>query len=159
MAVEIPVKSISADQLRRAAEIKDEIEKLENELSSILGAEEKAAATTGAKRGPKKGSRTTKGKGKKGRPKGSKSPLKGRKRPVSPSGPLGPAVIKVLKRSNEPMSVGDIFEGLQEDGYQFTAGDPKKNLYARIHSLKGVERVAPGRFSIDEEALKNEENS
>ncbi len=94
-----------------------------------------AADSTPKKRGPKPGTRS--------------SPLKGKKRPKSPSGPLGDAVIKVLQRSNDPMSVAEIHDGLNEDGYVFTAKDPRKNLYARIHTLKGVKRVAPGRFALE----------
>jgi hypothetical protein len=150
MAVEIPTESISAEQLRRAAEIKDKIEELNAELDTILsgkGSSEAAKPKSSNGRRKKTGRKASKSK--------SRSPLKGRKRPVSPTGPLGPAVIKVLRRASEPMSVADIHEGLNEDGYVFTAADPRKNLYARIHGLKGVKRVAPGRFAVNEDEVED----
>ena len=76
----------------------------------------------------------------------SRSPLAGRKRAASPSGPLAPAVVKVLERRNKPMSVREILDQLLATGYQFNAPDPKKNLAARIYRLKGVRQVSPGLF-------------
>lgn len=83
-----------------------------------------------------------------GRPKKRVSPLKGKKRPTSPSGPLGASVIKVLKRAGRPLSVDDVFQGLSKDKYVWNVAEPKKNLSARIYKMKGVKKVAPGLFDL-----------
>ena len=75
------------------------------------------------------------------------SPLKGKKRNASPSGPLAPAVVRVLAARGEPMHVRDILEGLRMANYQFTSTEPKKNLAARIYRLKGVRQVGEGLFA------------
>ena len=76
-----------------------------------------------------------------------RSPLKGKKRPASPSGPLAPAVVKVLKAHGKPMNVNAVLSGLKKNKYVFTSKDPKKNLAARIYKLSGVKQVGPGRFA------------
>lgn len=77
------------------------------------------------------------------------SPLKGKKRSASPSGPLAPAVVRVLgTNSSKPMSVREILDGLIVDGYKFTTTEPKKNLAARIYRLKGVKQVGEGLFAV-----------
>lgn len=126
--------NLSADQFRRAAEIKDKIEALQEELKEILQGRSKSILGTKS--------------GRRGRT-GRVSPLAGKKRPVSPSGPLAPAVAKVLEKAGKPLSVNEIHEGLVKTGYEFTTPDPKKNLYARVHALKGVKRVGPGQFALD----------
>ncbi len=75
-------------------------------------------------------------------------PLKGKKRPASPSGPLAPAVMAVLKKAGRPLPINDILKGLSAAKYQWTCADPKKNLYARIYRLKGVRRVSEGVFGL-----------
>ena len=82
-----------------------------------------------------------------GRRRRGTSPLKGKKRNASPSGPLAPAVVKVLATKGEPMHVRDILEGLKMANYQFTSSEPKKNLAARIYRLKGVRQVGEGLFA------------
>jgi hypothetical protein len=76
-----------------------------------------------------------------------RSPLAGRKRLASPSGPLAPAVVKVLKQKGGSMSVRDILDDLLSSGYKFNTPEPKKNLAARIYRLKGVKQVAQGLFA------------
>ena len=76
-----------------------------------------------------------------------RSPLAGHKRASSPSGPLAPAVVKVLEQKNKPMSVRDILDHLLSNGYTFNTSEPKKNLAARIYRLKGVRQVSPGLFA------------
>lgn len=129
-----------------------------------------AAARKVSKRGRPKGSGRKpgrpKGSGRKpGRPKGSGrkpgrppkkaakakkrvSPLKGKKRPSSPSGPLGPAVIKVMKRAGGPVNVDAVLQGLKDDKYVWNVSDPKKNLAARIYTIKGVKKVSRGMFAL-----------
>jgi hypothetical protein len=59
---------------------------------------------------------------------------------------LAPAVVKVLKSKESPMSVAEILDGLTSNGYKFASPEPKKNLFARIYRLKGVKQVGPGKF-------------
>ena len=106
-----------------------------------------AAATDKSKpgkgvRAPKKAvvARTRKGR--------KRSPLLGVKRAASPTGPLSPAVVAVLKTKRKPMNVGDILTGLTANGYQFNSAEPKKNLAARIYRLKGVKQAGPGLFEL-----------
>ena len=77
-----------------------------------------------------------------------RSPLAGQKRAASPSGPLSPAVVKVLQAKKKPMNVRDILAGLTTSGYQFNSSEPKKNLAARIYRLKGVKQVSAGLFGL-----------
>ena len=77
-----------------------------------------------------------------------RSPLAGQKRAASPSGPLSPAVVKVLHSKRQPMRVRDILDGLLANGYKFNSSEPKKNLAARIYRLKGVKQVSAGLFGL-----------
>jgi ParB-like chromosome segregation protein Spo0J len=77
----------------------------------------------------------------------ARSSLAGRKRAASPSGPLAPAVVKVLKANGKPMRVAEILAGLLKNGYTFSSPEPKKNLAARIYRLSGVKQVAGGLFA------------
>lgn len=77
------------------------------------------------------------------------SSLSGRKRVASPSGPLAPAVVRVLQASRKPMNVRDILDGLASSGFEYRAPDPKKNLAARIYRLGGVKQVGPGLFAAE----------
>ena len=76
-----------------------------------------------------------------------RSPLAGHKRASSPSGPLAPAVVKVLEQKNKPMNVREILDHLTATGYTFNTPEPKKNLAARIYRLKGVKQVSAGLFA------------
>jgi hypothetical protein len=78
------------------------------------------------------------------------APVKGRgRRSTSPTGPLAPAVVQVLKSKGSPMSVSEILDGLLSNGYKFASPEPKKNLFARIYRLKGVKQVGPGKFAAE----------
>jgi hypothetical protein len=77
----------------------------------------------------------------------SRSPLAGHKRSASPSGPLAPAVVKVLGAKGASMNVRDILADLLASGYKFNTPEPKKNLAARIYRLKGVKQVGEGLFA------------
>ncbi|HEY0789770.1 MAG TPA: hypothetical protein VGD78_01780, partial [Chthoniobacterales bacterium] len=85
------------------------------------------------------------GKGRK--PAAAQAPRGRGRRSTSPSGPLAPAVVAVLQAKGAPMGVGEILEALLASGYQYRAADPKKNLFARIYRLKGVQQVGPGQFA------------
>jgi len=155
------------DQLRKALEIQEKIEGLQTELEQILqgissslptvpttekqrGRPKAADTSTPAKRGPKPGSK----RGPRGR-RAAKAPTAPgadkpapRKRSVSPSGPLGPAVVAVLERAGRPLKAREIFNALNEDNYQWTNSNPMPNLSARLYTLPQLEKVGSGLFQL-----------
>ena len=140
---------LSSASLRKAADIQERIERLESELEQLLQGETAAAAkpatpslapTPRLTRRGRRG-RSTRAAALNGRGRGRRS--------TSPSGPLAPAVVRVLKSRGAPMGVSDILDGLMSNGYKFNSPEPKKNLFARIYRLKGVRQVGPGRFAAE----------
>lgn len=73
----------------------------------------------------------------------------GRRRTKSPSGPLGPAVLAVLRDSEKPLRVPHIVEALKGAGHVFTSPDPVRAIGTRIYAIKGVRRAARGLFTVD----------
>jgi len=164
--------TLNTSTLRRALDLQERIEGLQRELSRLLGKNVSLAgfvsetvsisgprrrgrkpgrkpgraAKKAAKRGPKPG-RPAKKVAKRGRKKRS-SPFKGKKRPSSPSGPLAPAVHKVLKRAGGPMNVDAILQGLKQDKYVWKVSNPKANLAARVYTMPGVKKTGPGMFAL-----------
>ena len=135
--------SPSSSTLRQAADIQERIECLQQELDALLQGG-KAADSALPQR---KNERSTEPARKQQR-KPAASRGRGRRR-GSPSGPLAPAVVQVLKAKGAPMNVAEILEGLMASGYQYPSRDPKKNLGARIYRLKGVKQVGPGQFAAE----------
>ena len=139
---------LSSASLRKAADIQERIERLESELEQLLQGETAtkpvtpslAPTTPRLTRRGRRG-RATKAVALNGRGRGRRS--------TSPSGPLAPAVVRVLKSRGAPMGVSDILDGLMSNGYKFNSPEPKKNLFARIYRLKGVRQVGPGRFAAE----------
>ena len=146
--------TLTTATLRRALDLQEEIESLQNQLARLLGNNVSLRGSgavlvreaTVSRRGRKPG-RPAKSV-KSGRRKKRSSPFKGKKRPSSPSGPLGPAVAKVLKRAGGPMNVDAILQGLKSEKYVWNVSDPKKNLAARLYTLKGVKKSGPGLFAL-----------
>jgi hypothetical protein len=161
--------TLNTSTLRRALDLQERIEGLQRELSRLLGKNVSLAglvsetvslsgprrrgrkpgrpAKKAAKRGPKPG-RPAKKVAKRGRRKKRTSPFKGKKRPSSPSGPLAPAVHKVMKRAGGPMNVDAVLQGLKQDKYVWKVSNPKANLAARIYTMPGVKKVGPGMFAL-----------
>jgi len=144
--------------LKKGMKIASKIERLQQKLHELLGATLELpiasltmnkqlleAAKTPRRRGRPPGS------GKKLSADGSRSPspLAGKKRPASPSGPLAPAVVKVLQRYGRPMKVREILIGLEHDAYFWTAKNPRQTLYVRIGKLAGVTKVAEGLYAAE----------
>jgi hypothetical protein len=128
----------SSSTLKRAAQIEARIKQLESQLEKLL----KEGRGIDARRRPGAviGRATVQSRGLK--------PLeKAGRRSKASSGPLAPAVVKVLQSAKAPMSVGEILDGLRLNGYKFGSSEPKKNLFARIYRLKGVKKVGPGKFT------------
>ncbi len=139
--------NLSSSTLRKAAEIQARIERLQEELSNLwpAGSEANSAPLVEVKAKPAVLSR---GGGKKAVG-GTPSKKSRGRRSTSPTGPLAPAVVQVLKAKSSPMSVAEILEGLTTNGYKFASSEPKKNLFARIYRLKGVKQVGPGKFAAE----------
>ena len=140
--------------LKKAMKIAVKIEKLQQKLHELLGAtlELPPATITMTSQlvelssAPRRRGRPP-GSGRKSREAGEGgSPLAGRPRPRSASGPLAPAVVKVLERYNRPMKVTEILIGLEQDGYQWTAKNPKQTLYVRVGKLAGVKKAGEGLY-------------
>ena len=135
---------LSSSTLRKAAEIQERIESLEVELQRLLQTTEESVVTP-----PAVAHRTVSVSRKRGRrpARAVAGPSARGRRSTSPTGPLAPAVVSVLKAKGSPMAVSDILAGLMSNGYKFSSPEPKKNLFARIYRLKGVKQVGPGRFA------------
>ena len=129
---------LSSSTLRKAAEIQERIEQLQTELDGLLrndsGQSPPPESAPVATRGQVRRAGVARGRG---------------RRSTSPTGPLAPAVVQVLKSKNSPMSVSEILDGLLSNGYKFASPEPKKNLFARIYRLKGVKQVGPGKFAAE----------
>ena len=139
---------LSSASLRKAADLQERIERLESELAHLLQGETAAKPVTPTEAAAPKLTR----RGRRGRAPRVAAALNGRgrgRRSTSPSGPLAPAVVRVLKSRGAPMGVSDILDGLMSNGYKFNSSEPKKNLFARIYRLKGVRQVGPGRFAAE----------
>jgi hypothetical protein len=134
------VKS-SSSTLKRAAQIEARIKQLEWQLEKLL----KEGREIDQRRRPAAGI----GMGPSIQARGLKPREKAARRPKASSGPLAPAVVKVLQSAKAPMSVGEILNGLRLNGYKFASSEPKKNLFARIYRLKGVKKVGPGKFAAE----------
>jgi hypothetical protein len=138
--------------LKKAMKIAVKIEKLQQKLHELIGATlhlppptvEATTKLVEIAQTPRRRGRPP-GSGRKSED-GSPSPLRGVKRPRSISGPLAPAVVKVLQRYNRPMKVLEILIGLEQDGYQWTAKNPKQTLYVRIGKLAGVRKIEEGLY-------------
>jgi hypothetical protein len=143
--------------LKKGMKIAAKIERLQQKLHELFGATlELPPATVTMKNQLLEAAKTPR---RRGRPPGSgrksadgtrgTSSLAGRPRPASPSGPLAPAVVKVLQRYSRPMKVNEILIGLEHDNYIWTAKNPRQTLYVRIGKLAGVRKIEEGLYVSD----------
>jgi hypothetical protein len=140
---------LSSSSLRKAAEIQERIEQLQEELSSLLQAgTETEGSSIPVAAAPAVRPVASRGRVRKTAAAAPAAKSRGR-RSTSPTGPLAPAVVQVLKSKDSPMSVSEILDGLMSNGYKFASPEPKKNLFARIYRLKGVAKVGPGKFAAE----------
>lgn len=156
--IAVVMLTLNTSTLRRALDLQERIEGLQRELSRLLGKNSslsgfvsEAVAVTGPRRRGRKPGRKAGRPAKKAAKRGAKkrtSPFKGKKRPSSPSGPLAPAVHKVLKRAGGPMNVDAILQGLKQDKYVWKVSNPKANLAARVYTMPGVKKTGPGMFAL-----------
>ena len=126
----------SAKTFAQAAEIAEQIESLENQLSVLLQggdsiAEKQSIPKAAPKRRvsvPKKADSAT-----------PKAAEEGR-------GTLRPAVVAILKRSKKPLKTAEIYDALVAQGYTFTFKEAKKVLGIRLYKMLGVQPLGGGLF-------------
>ncbi len=109
----LDIKTMSAAQLRQAAELREQIENLERQLSDL-------------------------GNGVAPKPARKKAKVKAKTADGSEAAPknavsLKDAVSAALK-SNPPMSKDALLEAVQKSGYKFTAKDPKNSLNVVLYT-------------------------
>jgi hypothetical protein len=61
-------------------------------------------------------------------------------------GTLRPAVVAVLKESDKPLKTADIYNALVARGYKFTFKAAKKVLGIRLYKMLGVQSLREGLF-------------
>ena len=135
---------LTSSTLRKAAEIQERIERLQSELDRVLEVKAEFSPVVAPAPVARRANRATRAR------RAGSAALNGRgrgRRSTSPTGPLAPAVVRVLKSRSGPMGVSEILDGLLKNGYKFNSPEPKKNLFARIYRLKGVRQVGPGQFA------------
>jgi hypothetical protein len=145
--------------LKKATKIATKIERLQEKLHALLGDTLELPPATAlmtsqlleVAKVPRRRGRPP-GSGRKLGEDGPRGPSKlaGRPRPASPSGPLAPAVVKVLQRYGRAMKVSEILIGLEHDNYFWTAKNPRQTLYVRIGKLAGVSKVDEGLYIASE---------
>jgi hypothetical protein len=126
----------SAKTFAQAAEIAEQIESLENQLSVLLqGGDSIAEKQSTPKAAPKRRVSVPK-KADSATPKAAEE---GR-------GTLRPAVVAILKRSKKPLKTAEIYDALVAQGYTFTFKEAKKVLGIRLYKMLGVQPLGGGLF-------------
>ena len=124
----------------QAAEIAEQIEQLEKQLSALLQGENSVAVKPSApKAAPKRRVSAPKKAEKTEAAAAPKAAEEGR-------GTLRPAVVAILKKSNKPLKTADIYDALVARGYKFTFKEAKKVLGIRLYKMLGVKPLGEGLF-------------
>ena len=127
---------LSSKTFAQAAQIAEKIESLEKQLSVILQGGNSIAEKQGTPKVPPKRRIASLKKADSASPNGSED---GR-------GTLRPAVVEILKKSNNPLKTADIYDELVAQGYKFTFKEPKKVLGIRLYKMLGVHSLGGGLF-------------
>ena len=127
----------SAKTFAQAAEIAEQIESLENQLSVLLqgGGDSIAEKQSTPKAAPKRRVSVPK----KADSVAPKAAEEGR-------GTLRPAVVAILKKSKKPLKTAEIYDTLVAQGYTFTFKEAKKVLGIRLYKMLGVQPLGGGLF-------------
>ena len=123
----------SSKTFTKAAQIAEQIESLEKQLSVILQEGNSIAEKQGT---PKVAPKRRVAVPKKAAPNGSEDG----------SGTLRPAVVAILQRSKNPIKTADIYDELVAQGYKFTFKEAKKVLGIRLYKMLGVQPLGGGLF-------------
>src|ERR1700736_2105128 len=128
--------NFSSKTLAQAAQIAEQIESLENQLSVLLqGGDSIAEKQSAPKAAPKRRVSVPK----KAESAAPKATEEGR-------GTLRPAVVAILKKSKNPLKTADIYDALVAQGYKFTFKEAKKVLGIRLYKMLGVQPLGGGLF-------------
>jgi len=126
----------SSKTFTQAAEIAEQIESLEKQLSALLqGGNSVAVAPSATKAAPKRRVSAPK--------KAASAPPKATE---EGRGTLRPAVVAILKKSKNPLKTADIYDSLVAQGYKFTFKEAKKVLGIRLYKMLGVQPLGGGLF-------------
>ena len=127
---------ISSRTYTQAAKIAEQIESLEKQLSALL---ERGDSVPEKQRPPTAPPKRRIAAPKKPASAAPKSAGDGR-------GTLRPAVVAILKKSEEPLKTAQIYDALVAQGYTFTFKDAKKVLGIRLYKMLGVHPLGGGLF-------------
>jgi hypothetical protein len=126
----------SSKTFTQAAQIAEQIESLENQLSVLLqGGDSIAEKQSTPKAAPKRRIASPK-----------KTDSAAPKDAEEGRGTLRPAVVAVLKKSTKPLKTADIYDELVAQGYKFTFKEAKKVLGIRLYKMLGVQPLGGGLF-------------
>ena len=126
----------SSKTFTQAAEIAEQIESLEKQLSALLqGGNSVTVAPSATKAAPKRRVSAPK--------KAASAPPKATE---EGRGTLRPAVVAILKKSKNPLKTADIYDSLVAQGYKFTFKEAKKVLGIRLYKMLGVQPLGGGLF-------------
>jgi hypothetical protein len=126
----------SSNTFAKAAQIAEQIESLENQLSVLLqGGDSIAEKQSTPKAAPKRRIALPK-----------KAVSAAPKAAEDGRGTLRPAVVAILKKSKNPLKTADIYDALVAQGYKFTFKETKKVLGIRLYKMLGVQPLGGGLF-------------
>jgi hypothetical protein len=126
----------SSKTFTQAAQIAEQIESLENQLSVLLqGGDSIAEKQSTPKAAPKRRIASPK-----------KADSAAHKDAEEGRGTLRPAVVAVLKKSTKPLKTADVYDELVAQGYKFTFKEAKKVLGIRLYKMLGVQPLGGGLF-------------
>ena len=126
----------SSNTFAKAAQIAEQIESLENQLSVLLqGGDSIAEKQSTPKAAPKRRIALPK-----------KADSAAPKAAEDGRGTLRPAVVAILKNSKKPLKTADIYDALVAQGYKFTFKETKKVLGIRLYKMLGVQPLGGGLF-------------
>lgn len=123
---------LSSSTLRKAAEIQEEIEKLDGELQNLLV---EAAKTKPQDHAGKKNLVARR--------------LKKQVNKDSRRIGVAAGVRQILRKQAKPMKVAEIYRRLVAAGYSFRSSNPKNSLTAQMYRMRGVRRTGPGEFAVE----------
>ena len=126
----------SSKTFAQAAQIAEQIESLENQLTLLLQGGDPIEKKPITPRAATKHRIALPKKVKSAAPNGS----------ADGRGTLRPAVVAILKESKKPLKTADIYEALVARGYKFTFKEAKKVLGIRLYKMLGVQSLGEGLF-------------
>ena len=125
---------ISANNLKAAARIAEEIETLQAQLAALFQNHNNTHLQT-VKATSKTG------------PSASSVP-KPKKKESKRRGTLRPAVHQVLAKSKAPLNAGAIYDALVAAKYKFSFSEPRRILRIRLYKMAGIQPLGGGLFKL-----------